>query len=162
MDVLDSVIRSGVSLARSVELTIQWDCILRTGLVPITLDDLQLVRGGGVGEFCRVVGNLHCRLTDFVHEVVVHRRDETNPGWRNWLREDPLVHPYKSLRPVMVHPAPFLQCKPHRTPDQPGLMRNSEMLGFLAFVALGKGKPVLRNSLRRSMKVALASGGLSS
>ena len=31
MDVLDSMIRSGVSMARSLELTVQWDCILGTG-----------------------------------------------------------------------------------------------------------------------------------
>ena len=35
------------------------------------------------------------RLSHFVHRVVVHRRDEAIRGWRNWLREDPLVHPYK-------------------------------------------------------------------
>ena len=49
MDVLDSMIRSGVSLGRSVELTIQWDGILGTGPVsPISLDDLHLPRGGGL------------------------------------------------------------------------------------------------------------------
>ena len=73
MDVLDSMIRSGGSLARSVELTIQWDFNLRTGPVyPVTLDDLNLVRDGGIGEFRCVVGDLHCRLTVFVHEVVGH------------------------------------------------------------------------------------------
>ena len=154
MDVLDSMTRSGGSLARSAELTVQWDCILRTGLVSlITLDDLQLVRSGGIGEFRRVVGDLHCRLTDFVHKVVVHCRDEALRGWRNWLRGDPPIHPYEWLRPDMVPPAPFLQCEPHVTPGgsgdladhHPGLMRISERLD----VALGKGQPVLRNSLRR-------------
>ena len=66
---MGSMIRSGVFLARSVELTIQWDCIIRTGPVyPITLDDFQLVRDGRIGEFRGVVGDLHCRLTDFVHK----------------------------------------------------------------------------------------------
>ena len=37
-------------------------------------------------------------------------------GWRNWLREDPFVHPYKWLRPDLVPPAPFLQCDPLSTP----------------------------------------------
>ena len=37
-------------------------------------------------------------------------------GWRNWLLEDPLVHPYKVARPDLVPPAPFLQCEPHLTP----------------------------------------------
>ena len=42
--------------------------------------------------------------------------------WRNWLRKDPLVHPYKWLRPDLVPPAPFLQCKPHLTPGGSGVL----------------------------------------
>ena len=39
MDVLDSMLRDGVSLPRSVELTAQWDKILATGpLYHVTLD----------------------------------------------------------------------------------------------------------------------------
>ena len=41
---------------------------------------------------------------------------------RNWLREDPLVHPYKWLRPDMAPPAPFLQCKLHLTPGGSGFL----------------------------------------
>ena len=48
--------------------------------------------------------------------VVVSRRGESVREWRNWLREDPLVHPYKWLRPDLVPPAPFLQCDPLVTP----------------------------------------------
>ena len=33
------------------------------------------------------------RLSDFIHAVVAHRRDEAIRGWRNWVREDPMVHP---------------------------------------------------------------------
>ena len=117
MDVLSAMIRNGVSLARSVELTAQWDRILAIGpLHPVTIGDLDMVWGVGVGEFHRIVSDVHRRLSDFVHAVVVHRRDEAIRGWRNWLREDPLVHPYKWLRPDLVPPAPFLQCKPHLTP----------------------------------------------
>ena len=43
----------------------------------------------------------------FILSFVVHRRDEAIRGWRNWIREDPLVHPYKWLRPDLVPPAPF-------------------------------------------------------
>ena len=44
MDVLDSMIRNGVSLSRSVELSAQWDRILDIGpLYPVTLDDLNVV-----------------------------------------------------------------------------------------------------------------------
>ena len=155
MDVLDSSVRNGVSLARSPELTIQWECILRKGLVsPLAGEDLQLAWGGGVGEFRRVVGEHHCRLSDFVHRAVVHGTDEAIRGWRHRLREDPQIHPYKWLRPDLVPPSPFLQCKLHLTPEGSGSwltllrsMRNSERLGFSTLVVLGKGKPALRNLL---------------
>ena len=32
------------------------------------------------------------------------RQDEAIRGWRNWLREDPLVHPCKWHRPDLVPP----------------------------------------------------------
>ena len=109
MDVLNAMIRNGISLARSVELIAQWDRILAIGpLHPVTIGDLDMVRGVGLGEFYRVVSDVHHRLSDFIHAIVVHRRDEAIRGWRNWLREhDPLVHPYKWLRPDLVPPAPF-------------------------------------------------------
>ena len=81
MDVLDAMIRSGVSLDRSLELTVLWKCILRACLVhPITQDHLQLVLAGGIGEFRGVSWELHCR----------YRGDEAIRGWRNWLREKTL------------------------------------------------------------------------
>ena len=41
MDVLDSMVRGGVSVARSAELTVQVDKILRIGPVqPVPLEDL--------------------------------------------------------------------------------------------------------------------------
>ena len=52
---------------------------------------------------------------------MVHRRDEAIRGWRNWIREDPLVHPYKWLRPDLVPLAPFLQGQPHLTPGGSGV-----------------------------------------
>ena len=71
IDVLDAMIR--------YELTAQWDRILAMGpLCPDTLGDLDLVRGVGVGEFHRI--DVHRRLSDFVHAVVVHRRDEAIRG----------------------------------------------------------------------------------
>ena len=94
MDVLDAMIRSVISLARSVEFT-------------VTLGDLNAVQGLGIGDFHRVVSGIHHRLGDFIRSVVVHRRDEAIRGWRNWLREDPLVHPYKWLRPRFDSPSPF-------------------------------------------------------
>ena len=105
MDVLDAMIRYGISLSRSMELTAQWSRILTLGpLYPVTLCDLRLVLGAGVGEFHRIVSGIHNRLSDFIHAIVVHRRDEAVRGWRNWVREDPLVNPKRWLRPDLVLP----------------------------------------------------------
>ena len=81
-------------LAGSVELTVQWDRILAAGLLyPVTLDDLSAVQATGIGDFLRVVVDVHHRLSDFIHAVVVHHRDEAIREWRNWNREDPMVRP---------------------------------------------------------------------
>ena len=73
--------------------------------------------GLGIGDFHRVVSDVHHRLSDFIHAVVVRRRDEAI-----WLREDPMMHPYKWLWPDFVPPAPFLQCKPDRTSGGSGVL----------------------------------------
>ena len=123
MDVLDAMIRYGVSLSRSVELTAQWDLILAPGpAYPVTLDDLSAGCNLGIGALFHAASDVHRRLSDFIHRVVVHRRDEAIRVWRNWIREDPLDHPYRWLRPDLVPPAPFLQCEPHLTPDGSGVL----------------------------------------
>ena len=115
MDVLDSMIRNGVSLALSCELTVQWGRILAAGpLHPVTLEDFRAAPGAGLGHFHHVVSGVHHSLGDFIHGVVVHRR--------NWLREDPLVHSHKWLRPDLVLPAPYLQREPHLTPGGSGVL----------------------------------------
>ena len=129
MDILDAMIRYGVSLSRSVELTAQWDLILALGPVyPVTLDDLSAGCNLGIRVFSGVVAGVHRRLCDFIHQIVVHRRDEAIRGWRNWLREDPLVHPYRWLRPDLVPPAPFLQCDPRCTPDGSGVLSDPDQI----------------------------------
>ena len=45
-------------------------------MYPVTLDDLQVVRGVGPGDFYHVVCGVHRRPSDFIHAIVVHRRDE--------------------------------------------------------------------------------------
>ena len=111
MDVLDSMVRNGVSLSSSVELTAQWDRILALGPIhPVTLDDLSSGNTLDLGAFFRAASDVHRRFSTFIHQIVVHRRDAAVQGWRNWVREDPLVHPYRWLRPDLVPPAPFLQC----------------------------------------------------
>ena len=92
-----------------------------------------------------------------IHSVV-HRRDEAIRGWRNWLREDPLVHPHKWLRPDLVPPQLHFSCVSPILrlvvlgflPILLGLMRNSEKPGFPIVVAPGKGRPALRNPLMGS------------
>ena len=123
MDVLDSMIRNGVSLSSSVELTAQWDRILAVGPVhPVTLDDLYSGNALDLGAFFRTASDVHRRLSSFIHQVVVHRRDAAVQGWRNWVREDHLVHPYRWLRPDLVPPAPCLQCDPRLTAGGSGVL----------------------------------------
>ena len=158
MELADVMIRSGVSLSRSVELSVQWDKVLSIGpLFPVTYADFEGLLGVELVDFSFGVCCIHRRLCDFIHSVVVRRRDEAIRSWRNWIREDPLVHPYKWLRPNLVPPAPFLQCDPGLSPGGSGafflillgLMKNSERLGFPISAVLGKGKPALRNSILR-------------
>ena len=44
-------------------------------------------------EFQARVGDAFDAITDFVKRVVFSRRDSALQGWRNWVLEDPLVHP---------------------------------------------------------------------
>ena len=45
MDVPGGMLRGGITLSLSLELTFQWDCILGAGPVhPVTLDDVQALR----------------------------------------------------------------------------------------------------------------------
>ena len=123
MELVDAMIRYGVSLSRSVELSVQWDKILSIGpLFPVTFADFEGLLGVGLADFSHGVCCIHRRLCDFIHSVVIHRRDEAIRSWRNWIREDPLVHPYKWLRPDLVPPAPFLQCDPCLSPGGSGVL----------------------------------------
>ena len=77
MDVLGAMVRHGVSLSRSVELTAQWDMVLALGpMYPVTLEDLSLDRALDIGAFFHAASDVHRLLSDFIHQVVVHRRDE--------------------------------------------------------------------------------------
>ena len=65
MELLDAMIRCGVSLSRSIELSAQWDKILAIGpLYPVTLADLQGVGGVGLGDFYHEVCGVYRRLSD--------------------------------------------------------------------------------------------------
>ena len=68
VDVLGGMIRCGFDLARSLDLSAQWKCILRAGPVhPIYAKDLLQIQGGGLGWFHEVAQELHCRLSEFIH-----------------------------------------------------------------------------------------------
>ena len=122
-------------------------------MYPVTIDDLSMVRGLGTGAFHQAVSDVHHRLRDFIRAIVVHRRDEAISGLRNWIRKDHVVHPYRWLRPDLVHShfssvslvlrLVVLGCLLIRV----GSMRNSEKFGFPTFAVLGKRRPVLRNSI---------------
>ena len=86
------------------------------------MDDISFGRDLGIGAFFDAAAGVHRRLSDFIHQVVVHRRDEAVREWRNWIRQDPLVHPYRWLRPDLVPPAPFLQCEPCLTSGGSGVL----------------------------------------
>ena len=151
MVVLGAMIQHGVSLSRSFRT----HCSMgqdsgRWSLYPVTISDLSVVGGLGIGDFHRVVADTHHRLSDFIHAVLLHRRDEAIRRWR--------VHPNRWLRPDLVPPAPFLQCKPHLTPGGSGLLADPAMIDeefrkacFPTFVATGKEIPAMRNSIVRSM-----------
>ena len=55
----------------------------------LLLDDLSINRDVDIGAFFHAASDVHCRVSDFIHAIVVHQRDEAIRGWRNWIREDP-------------------------------------------------------------------------
>ena len=73
-------------------------------------------------EFCARVDACIGQFTEFVQRVVVHRRDFAVREWRSWVLKDPLVHPYRWLRPDFVPPAPLIKCNPKDTVDGCGVL----------------------------------------
>ena len=83
------MIRDGVTLARSLELTFLWNVVFRIGpVLPLTVQDFETARSGGLGVWLHVVEDLHRRFSDYIHGVVVNRREEATREWRTWLREE--------------------------------------------------------------------------
>ena len=155
MDVLDVMISHGVSLARSVELTVQWDGILRVGPIgPVTREDFQSARSSVLGERRRVweifivgflisfIGSLFIAgMRLFVGCGICCVRilwfTPTSGSGLIWCLLLLFCSVNSILLLVVLGFLPILL----------GLMRNSEKPGFSTFVALGKGRPALRNSL---------------
>ena len=61
-------------------------------------------------------------VVDFLHKVVVSRRDVAVRSWRSWMLEDDKVHPYRWLKPDLVAPAPLLCCDPCLDVDGSGVL----------------------------------------
>ena len=159
MDLLNAMIRSGVSLSRSVELTAQWDQILALGpMFPVTLDDLSVDRGLGIGAFFDIASDVHRRLSDFIHQVVIHRRDAAIRVGAIGFGRIPWFILIVGFDLIWCHLLPFFSV----TLDLLlmvqvsyliliRLMQNSERPGFPIFAVLGKGRPALTNSALRLM-----------
>ena len=90
------IVHDAFTLAKGLELNNQWSCIVGSG--PDGVLDWRLLVDGpaaGLDEFGARVEASIFKITDFVRQVVFHRRDFTVRRWRNWVLEDPLVHPYR-------------------------------------------------------------------
>ena len=120
---LSAIDRDGFTLCRGIELHRQWSCCLANE-PPGFLDWGSLVAAPstGVAGFKAEVIAAIDTVSDFVRRVVVCRREAAIRGWRNWILEDPLVHPYRWLRADLVPPAPFLVCDPRYTVDGSGIL----------------------------------------
>ena len=121
--VLGAIDREGFSLCRGLELHRQWSCILDEGPVGnLDWDSLVSAPRAGMDGFRVGVGVAIDAVTKFVQHVAALRRESAIHGWRNWILEDPLVHPYRWLRSDLVPPAPFLVCDPEGTVDGSGIL----------------------------------------
>ena len=110
-------------MVRDVELSHLWDCIVGLGpLGSVSVEEYVAARTCGVGESRRLVAELYDRVSAFIRGIVAHRRSVGITAWRNWLREDPLVHPYKWLRADRLPPSPFLQYDRALTPGGSGVL----------------------------------------
>ena len=129
LDVLAAVRRSGFSVSRGLELTRQWDAIVAAGpMGTVAADALERASGLGLANMEVFVAALHLELDQFLQAVVRSRKDQAVQGWKAWLLEDPLVHPYRWRRPDLVRPSPFLQCDPGETPDGSGVLADPALI----------------------------------
>ena len=84
LNLLDAIVRCGASLARDVELSHLWDCIVRLGpLGSVSVEEYVAARTCGFGESRRLVAGLYDRVSIFVRGIVAHRRSVGITAWRN-------------------------------------------------------------------------------
>ena len=157
LNVLDGLIRHGVSLSRSVELLIQWDRVLRLGpLGRITLDDYFAAGCCGlVSLVCWWVSFTPGYQHSFVGWLCIVLMLQSllgGVGFVKILLFIPFCGSNLTWCLLLLFSSVMLACLPVVLGFwliQQGLMRNSERLGFPIFVVLGKGRPALKNSMRR-------------
>ena len=78
----------------------------------------------GLDGFCETVAGSVAKITELVQQVVLHCKEFAIRNWITWVLEDPLVHPYRWLRPDNVPPAPYLTCDPSESVDWSGVLVN--------------------------------------
>ena len=128
LDVVGAIGRSGFSLVRGLELTRQWEKVLRGGpLGTVTEEQLRTVSGLQLPDFGVEVELMHNEMYRFLHDIVARRKDCAVRRWRAWILEDPLVHLYRWLSPDLVPPSPFLQCDPTCTVGGSGVLSDPSL-----------------------------------
>ena len=129
LDVIIAIRCSGFSVSRGLELTRQWDAILGVGPKgTVTAGDLERASGLDLADLEVLIASMHLGLDEFLQAIVRSRKDKAVQGWKTWLLEDPLVHPYQWLRPDLVPPSPFLQCDPKNTTDGSGVLADPALI----------------------------------
>ena len=110
LSVLDGISKNGLTLSRDLELGAQWDAIVSAGPCgPLCSANLAISPAFGLsffffGDHVRVLYDV---VVDFLHKVVVYRKDVVRLaflGWRSWI---PILIVLMSSF-VMLRNAPFL------------------------------------------------------
>ena len=129
LSVLDGIYRNGLTLSRDLELSAQWDAVVSAGPCgPLCRANLDVSPAVGLSSFGDHVRVLYDIVVDFLHRVVVSRRDVAVRSWRSWMLEDDKVHPYRWLKPDLVAPAPLLCCDPCLTVDGSGVLSSPDRI----------------------------------
>ena len=116
-------------MSLDLELSALWGAIVSAGscgpLCGANLAVSPAVGLSSVGDHVRVLYDV---VVDFLHKVVVSRKDVAVRSWRFWMLEDDKVHPYRWLKPDLVAPAPFLCCDPCLTVDGSGVLSDPDRI----------------------------------
>ena len=116
-------------MSRDLELSAQWDAVVSAGPCgPLCRANLAVSPAVGLSSFGDHVRVLYDVVVDFLHKVVVSRRDVAVRSWRSWMLEDDKVHRYRWLKPGLVAPAPLLCCDPCLTVDGSGVLSDPDRI----------------------------------